>query len=356
MRSPTIVWDAIGLSSKMAGIERLVGAYTHALARWSPDIVQIALLEPDYEWLGSVHASVEQRFARNLPGGVGIPRSVSSLHSGAYHSWGHSALPALFPGRSVSVTIHDWTPFARVGVRLRHRIPWQVAIATNLASAGTLHFTIPELTNTAPPWLQPFVARKSSVVGTLDVMGWTRESGNLGTSASGVGGPYILTIGTLVGRKRLQDSRDLWNSPLFAGVPKLVFAGSGTEVLGASDRHVGLGYVSEEELMGLVNHASLLLTVSDQEGLNLPAREALSVGTKVLGTVGALGPLAGRPGVVCIGSLNWGQREEAARVLRLGIDTAMAANAVAVTSPDGAGPDPLSAFLIGESHRLADRN
>lgn len=303
---PRLIWDALGLSATMTGIERLAAVYTRRIAHLAPDIEQSILVERHYEWLPALDPAVAIRYANHVVGGIGVPRIGLTEPGAAYHTWGHGVVAPLSHRRSLSATIHDWTPFERVGVRLRHRVPWQAAVLENLWSAGTLHLTIPELGDQAPSLLRNLLSKKRYVVGT-GASTWMVSSNPQPETTLG---NYILVVGTMVGRKRQAESVALWKLPIMTEFPRLILVGGGTEAVGSSSRHLGLGYVGEERLVSLMNGALAVLSLSDREGLNLPAREALALGRVVVGTAGALGGLAQSPRAWNVGDLLWDDLDE----------------------------------------------
>ncbi len=331
----TIVWNAAGLSRSMSGIERLAVAYTRHLTEKDPEAKQVFIAESQYEWLDHIASSVEVRLVPHLPGTVLAPRWSGRLGNAAWHSWANPLVPRLRIRRQYSFTIHDWTPFEPGTMLARHRALWQAAILLNVQEAGAVHLTTAGLLDAAPRWLVPVLERNTLLVGgdvpTLAV----------GQARASAGERYALAVGTMIPRKRFRETIEIWNHLPSAPVPRLLFVGRGTEELGEGPRHRGLGFVDDASLAALLASASLLVSLSDAEGLNLPAREALRAGVPVVGRCGSLGPLVGRPAVFVLDEMSWANKAAAANEM-----VALVRQALAVTASPQA--------YVGDGDALCD--
>ena len=125
-----------------------------------------------------------------------------------------------------------------------------------------------------------------------------------------VGGPYVLSIGTVEPRKDfvtlVRAMAAIW--PVFDDL-KLVIAGTSgwgsraldevIDELGVADRVCRLGYVSEALKADLLTGAELLAYPSIYEGFGLPVLEAMGAGVPVVSTsAGAIPEIAGRAAVL----------------------------------------------------------
>lgn len=101
--------------------------------------------------------------------------------------------------------------------------------------------------------------------------------------AADLGGPYVLTVGTLEPRKNLHALLEAF-SLLRARRPELTLAHAGGEGWEEADRLDGagvraLGFVSDDELARLYRGASVFAYPSLFEGFGMPVVEAMACGT-----------------------------------------------------------------------------
>lgn len=297
--SPTIVWNAAGLSPVLTGIERLALAYSRALSVTNPEVTQVLIAEKRYGWLQELPATVGVRYVPHLPATISTPRWVGRLGSAAWHSWANTMIPRVGLSRQFSFTVHDWTAFESGSMKLRHKMIWQAALTSNLLAASAVHFTTQESYDSTPAQFQNLLKKKRVLIGG-DVPTLPEASKRAPERSQ-----YVIAVGTNIPRKRFAETVALWKSDWMEGQPHLVLAGKGTEALGRSPRHTGMGYVSDAELSDLVAGAKAAICFSDREGLNLPAREALRAGVPVIGTRSALGTLEDVIGVTVTETLEW---------------------------------------------------
>lgn len=353
---PTIVWNAAGLSETLTGIERLAAAYTHQMAAEEPDICQVFVAERRYRWLDSLASGVKVVFVPHLPATVLMPRVILGYRHSAWHSWANPVAPRSDLRRRYSVTIHDWTPYERSEMKAHHRAFWKAAIRWNLHTASAVHMTTEQVRDAVPSKLARELRRKRLLVGgdvpTLPLAGGA-ERGSDGSIAR----PYVLTVGTLIPRKRLRETVALWETAVRAGAPRLIVVGKGTEELGNGFGYRALGYVSDGRLATLIHEAEALLSLSDREGLNLPVREALRSGTPVVGTPGALGTLKSVGGVFSVDVRDWSDhvvvRESVLSALNDISDSRMSGKRVGEGLTDG---DVLVSFLRRRAHGLLEQS
>ncbi|MBI4322187.1 MAG: glycosyltransferase family 4 protein [Chloroflexi bacterium] len=110
----------------------------------------------------------------------------------------------------------------------------------------------------------------------------------------GINADYLLCLGTLQPRKNITGILSAFGAlKRRLGVPhKLVVAGKQgwlsealvkrAKALGIEDEVVFTGYVSEDDLVSLLNGATALVFLSLYEGFGLPALEAMACGTPVI--------------------------------------------------------------------------
>lgn len=340
----SVVWNGAGLCPSMTGIERLASAYTHQLHGVEPSIRQTFIAEAEYDWLPLLHPSVVVLLVPHKRGTVLAPRWSGRLGASAWHSWANPLYPRPHMSSRCSVTIHDWTPFTDGEMKLRYRSLWRGAMLANLFEASALHFTTPQVYDSTPRWLRKWVLRKEVLIGG-DVV--TLPTVRAVETAE----RYVLAVGTMIPRKRLNELCEVWSGGEMEGAPRLVVVGRGTEALGAGVRHQGLGYVDELMLASLLAGALALVTVSDAEGLNLPAREALRAGVPVIGAASAVGDLQGQAGVHVLSRIEWNAKRKTGAALRGVLDVATRGpRPRPVESHSG---DALSGFLVKRARRLA---
>lgn len=344
---PTVVWNGAGLAATMTGIERLAAAYTFALHRAAPDVHQIFIGERAYLWLEALAPHVDVRIVPHLPATIAMPRWSGRLGRAAWHTWANPAVPRVGIRAHLSTTIHDWTPFEPGGMLVRHRVLWQAALLANIASSGALHFTTQDGFDRTPPRLFNIVRRRVVLVGgdipTLRPLPHGGRSGN-----------YVLAVGTNIPRKRFAETAKIWRRSEFDELPPLRFVGKGTELLGSGSRFAGLGYLPDAELGQLVAGASAMVSLSDREGLNLPAREALRYGVPVVGTHDSLGTLASNTGVHAIDLGRWADYAHTASVVAGALRDALRERAAgAPIGADLGDGDALTPWLVGRARTLA---
>ena len=91
--------------------------------------------------------------------------------------------------------------------------------------------------------------------------------------------PYALYFGTALPHKNLETLAQA--ARLIPGC-RVVMAGPGTERFGTFENVDGLGWVSDDQLDGLLADAALAVNPSLHEGFGLPALEAMAAGRPVL--------------------------------------------------------------------------
>ena len=204
-------------------------------------------------------------------------------------------------GTAGLVTVHDLTAWRFPKMVDRYSAAYPVLVERALARGASVH-----------------CVSHSVAAEVVDVLGLSGDrvhvipngfarghTGNSERTRDMIAGPYLLAIGTVEPRKDyvglVESMTEVWNHyPEL----RLVIAGAdgwGTEELanaaervGAGDRLIRLGYVSEQEKADLLAGAELFVFPSVYEGFGLPVLEAMDAGLPVVTTsTGALPEVAG---------------------------------------------------------------
>jgi len=270
MIAHTIVWDSLGLSRNLTGIERLVVTYCQAMVERDAEVRQVLLAHDDSDWLDAIPKSVVLSLVRRRPLSLLTATSMApGIMSGAahYHSWGHRVSSRHHYARS-SFSVQDWGPYFDRTMSRKSRYIWRTAMSASIRNVDFVHITNRSLlTDTHSEKLSTCKVVVSGLPRRNYSPEFTREVGP---------GQFILFVGSADPRKRVDDlvaaaTHPKWPLPL-------VLAGNGTERYRGRPNTRALGRVTDQELEDLYANANALALISTYEGFGLPLLEALRRG------------------------------------------------------------------------------
>lgn len=253
-------------------------------------------------------------------------------------------------GGSELVTVHDFGPWHHPELVTAHSRAYPRLVERAVARGAHVHVVSEFVAGEARELLGVAEARLHVIPNGFDA----DAIGDAAGARALVEGPYVLSVGTIEPRKDLPTlvaaMAEVWEE-----IPdlRLVVAGAdgwGSDAfraaidrVGAGERVVRLGYVTDRQRADLLAGATCLAFPSIYEGFGLPPLEAMANGTPVVTTTaGALPETCG----------------EAARYVAPGDEAALAAAIVAVATDGGlarslteAGRDRLRRYSWDETAR-----
>lgn len=223
-----------------------------------------------------------------VPGPFHLHAARISRRNGWPYLSGWSFIVPVLLGRRSAVMVHDLVPvlFPRTQV-LRTRLAFQLLLGAASRRAGAI--IVPtEATKADLLRAHPQARGRVHVVPEA-----SRQWPAAQPLPDGVRPPYVLFVGTLEPRKHAVDLAEAFAAAAPAGW-QLVLAGKRGWLAPADHARLDgvlhradvceLGYVSDAQLAGLLQHASVVAYPSAYEGFGLPVLEAMAAGVPVLST------------------------------------------------------------------------
>ena len=226
---------------------------------------------------------------------MSLPRRLSALGIDVLHST-HHTLPLRPVACARVVTLHDLT-FFRIPERYPAARRLYMQTLTRLSARVADAIIVPSETVRAD--VMRVLRVPASKISTVyeaasdDFTPGDRDQAMAILREYGIGGPYVLSVGSLEpGKNRARLIEAMQRLHHAGRDERLVIAGQGgwkyetdlalIETLGMCDRVVTLGYVKQEHLPALYRAASVFAFPSLYEGFGLPVIEAMACGTPVL--------------------------------------------------------------------------
>ncbi|MBK0391673.1 glycosyltransferase family 4 protein [Ramlibacter algicola] len=223
--------------------------------------------------------------------------------TGAGHAWEQLQLPWYAAGRPLlclcnlapilcrqrTVVIHDAAVFDSPGGYGRTFVAWYRFVHRALAASGAHVVTVSEFSRARLAAALHVAPRDIEVVGgAVDHVDRIQPDPAVVDTLGLRGTPYVLAIGSLHPNKNIAMLEAAMADPRLARLRLVVAGGRAPRVFRdegdrqrAGNIHYA-GYVSDEQLLGLLQHAAVFVFPSRYEGFGLPPLEAMRTGCPVL--------------------------------------------------------------------------